>query len=399
MLPALEREDVQLQAHDAISALDRRCLSYAGRDSPMRGQLPESRGEVTMAPPQLSIVVVAYNSRSYIERCLPSIQTQDVSVEVIVVDNGSVDGVVDWLSGTYPHVRVLALGTNAGYAAAANRGVEIASAPYVLVLNPDTVLHSGALREMLRIGAEHPGSLLNPKLIQRDGTVNACGNRMHYTGITTCIGLGDDPATFHGVHPIPLLSGAAILTERSIWLALGGFDESFFLYMEDTELSLRARLQGHELLCAADAIVMHDYMLKMSPSKLYYLERNRLLTVLKTYEAPTLIRLAPALLLTETATWLYAALKGRAYLAARWRGYTWLWHGRQQWKSARLCVQLSRRTPDQSLLADMTAALPLQILLGQSRRTESLERLSSWIYAPILHLMSRAKSSSNIDLS
>lgn len=334
--------------------------------------------------PLVSIVIVAYNSRRYLERCLPSIEAQGVSHEVIVVDNASDDGVAAWLFEAYPDVRVIESPTNLGYAGAANRGAEAALGRYILVLNPDTVLHAGSLTQMPRVAREHPGSFINPKLVQPDGTLNACGNRMHYTGITTCIGLDADPDAYHGVLPIPILSGAAILTERDTWLAVGGFDESLFLYMEDSDLSLRARLLGHELLCAADAVVTHDYTLKMSPAKLYYLERNRLLTLLKIYQPQTLSRLAPAILLTEAATWLYAAIKGPAYVAARGRGYIWLWNHRAEWLASRQAIQETRREPDGSLLAEMSVALPMRALLGPSKGAALLERLSEHVYRRIL---------------
>lgn len=334
--------------------------------------------------PLVSIVIVAYNSRRYLERCLPSIASQNISHEIIVVDNASTDDVAGWLREIDPDARLIELPINAGFAAAANCGVRAASGRYVLVLNPDTVLHAGALTEMLRVAEGRPGAFVNPKLVQPDGTLNACGNRMHLAGITTCIGLGSDPDAYHGVLPIPILSGAAILTERASWLAMGGFDEGLFLYMEDTDLSLRARLLGHELLCAADAIVTHDYTLKMSPDKLYYLERNRLLTLLKTYSWETLLRLIPSILLTEVATWLYAAIKGPPYLAARGRGYAWLWKHRAGWLAARRAVQEARREPDDTILAEMSIALPLQALLGSSRSVVMLESVSGSVYRRIV---------------
>lgn len=108
--------------------------------------------------------------------------------------------------------------------------------------------------------------------------VNACGNEMHYTGITSCRGLGMPTEAFTGLHEVPLVSGAAFIARRGLLNNLGQFDELFFMYHEDTDVSLRARSRGHRILCAASAVVTHHYELQMSPTKFYYLERNRLLT-------------------------------------------------------------------------------------------------------------------------
>ena len=166
---------------------------------------------------------------------------------------------------------------------------------------------------------------------------------MHYTGIVSCRALGDSPDLHQDLEDIPLLSGAAFLVPTSLYHHLGGFDELYFMYHEDTDLSLRARLQGLRLLCDNGAVAIHRYRLGMNPDKFYLLERNRLLTLLKVLEGRTLWRAAPALALTELATWSFALTRGPAsYLLGRWRGYRWLWLNRREWEAARSDVQARR---------------------------------------------------------
>lgn len=333
-----------------------------------------------MAAPILSVVIVTHNSRVALPGCLSTLATQEIEHEIIVVDNASRDGLPEWLRERYAGIRVLMLSENRGFGVGANRGIRAATGRYVLVLNPDTAVEPGALQEMLRVAEAHPRSFINPKLLQSDGSINACGNQMHYTGITTCVGLGTDRVRYRGVIQLSLLSGAAILGARSDWLDVGGFDENFFLYMEDADLSLRLRLEGYDLLCAADASITHHYELKMSPRKFGLLERNRLLTVFKSYGGRTLVRLAPALCLTELATWCYALMRGPRYLAARWHGYRWLWRHRQDWRRDRARIQANRRVADSRLIGSMTASLPFEQLIQHRAAARILGRLTTPLY-------------------
>lgn len=313
-------------------------------------------------PASLSIIVVAYRSRADLERCLPTLYREGCeALEVIVVDNAPDDGTAAWLRRTYPQVKVLANTSNGGYAGGNNLGLEAATGEFVLILNPDTELHPGALDTLAETARRHPDALITAKLLLPDGTLNACGLQMHYTGVTSCRGFGGSAAAHAGVHPVPLLSGAAFIARREVLTELGGFAD-YFMYLEDAELSLRAKLRGYRILCAGDAHVTHHYAPKMSPQKLYYLERNRLLTLLRVYEAKTLRQLAFALLLTELLTWAFALLKGPHYLWARARAYGWLWRKRASWRAERRVLQRERTVTDAHLLADSLAELPFEQL-------------------------------------
>lgn len=356
---------------------------------------PSPQPEPILAPqagpaPELSVVLVSYESRTDLERLLPTVFTQGLELEVLVVDNHPGDGTADWLRIAYPSVRVIPRPDNPGYAGGNNTGITEARGRYVLILNPDTQLHPGTLRVLLetcaslREGSEairaHPKALVGAKLLNPDGTVNAAGNQMHYSGITTCRGLHAPAERHRGLEPVPLLSGAALIAAKETWVELGGFDEDYWMYLEDTDLSLRARLRGYPLLCANEALITHYYRLGMNPRKFYYLERNRLLTLCKVYQERTLRRMAPALLLTELATWGFALLKGPAYLAARWRGYAWLYRNRERIRQKRAEVQKTRVIPDATLLEDALTHLPFE-QLASPPLAGLLDRLTRPLYA------------------
>ncbi len=333
-----------------------------------------------MASAACSVIIVGYRSRPLLERCLPSVLAEDAARDIIVVDNHSDDGTLEWLTETHPQVKVLANPVNAGYGAACNQGWEAAREEYGLILNPDTVLVPGALEQLLATAASHPDALINPVLLQPDETVNAYGNRMHLTGIASCEGLGE---TWSDNPPLryPLLaSGAAILTRRAVWNRLGGFDPDYFLYFEDTDLSLRAQLLGIPVICDTRARIIHAYALNLTPMKFFLLERNRLMTLLTVYQRTTLRKLLLPLLLMEMATWAYALTKGPAYLFAIVRGYGWLWAHRSALREKRRRIQAARVASDQVILTRTTPGLPFDQLIPSG-----LARLLSRATAPLFH--------------
>jgi hypothetical protein len=233
---------------------------------------------------------------------------------------------------------------------------------------------------MARVVEAPPDALVTPKLLRPDGKVNACGMVMQYTGITTCHGYGDNPCRFRGVFPVTLASGAAIMADREVWEALGGFDEHYFLYMEDVELSMRARLGGYPIWCAADAVGLHHYHLGLNPAKFGWLERHRIWTFLKIWSTPTLTRLVPGLLLTEAATWAYAAARGWPYLKARAGAYYWVWQHRRELLKDRRDFQRWRSRDDTDLLSELSVEVPFAQLVASTRMAAHLQAWTTPLY-------------------
>jgi hypothetical protein len=334
-----------------------------------------------MPSPLLSILLVSYQSQPDLARLFPTLLLPtSFNYEVLVVDNCPGDGTAQWIARHYPQVQVIPCPSNPGYAGGNNLGLGLAQGQWCLILNPDTELHRGALEALVAVAQAHPTALITPKLLQPDGSVNAVGLQMHYTGITSCRGLGQSPASYTGTVPTALVSGAAFIAPTEALRKLGGFDPDYQLYHEEVDLSLRARLAGYEVLCAQDATITHHYRLNLTPRKFGWLERNRLLTLLKVLENRTLGRMAPALVLTELATWAFALLKGPAYLKARIEGYRWLWQNRAAIGAKHRAVQASRTIPDAAILGDTLTGLPFDQLVGSPKLARLLENLSTPLY-------------------
>jgi GT2 family glycosyltransferase len=304
--------------------------------------------------PHASIIIVNYNKRDDIVRCLRSVlETSEPAFEVVVVDNASTDGSADAVEEEFPGVITIRSETNLGFGGGCNLGVSHASASCLVFLNPDTLVESGWLGPLIKSIDSRPSvGLATSKILMLDepGRINTCGNTVHITGLTLCRGLGAPDGSFEDEDEVDAVSGAAFAIRRDVFEALGGFDESMFLYMEDTDLSLRARLAGWRCVCVPASRVFHDYSLKMFPLKVFYQERNRYLMLLKSYKWATLLALSPALLIAEVITWGFVLLQDRRNLGNKLRAYSWVIRNWRRILEERAATQATRKVQDRELL-------------------------------------------------
>ena len=325
-----------------------------------------------------SIIVVTYNSAQHIGACLASILVQrGADDEVVVVDNGSTDATAA-LVASYPEVKLI-LSDNTGYAGGNNRGAQAAQGAVLVFLNPDTVLFPGALAALT-------APLFTPSdvalttacvVLQSDPQiVNTCGNTMHYTGLAYCRGAGQPVSAWQQPGEVDSVSGAACAIRRPVFEALGGFDERFFLYVEDTDLSLRARLAGYRCWYVPTAVVAHDYRLSYTPTKAWFLDRNRHLMLLSNLPWPTYLALVPGLLLGEIVTWGFLLLRGPRFWPVKGRVYRALWQSRATMHTAR-----GRPRPARQLLAAHTYRLDFAQLANKH-----LARLAQAVFDPAFWL-------------
>ena len=253
----------------------------------------------------MSVIIVTWNSAGVLEACLrPLVQQLEPGDELIVSDNASSDSTLSLVASVAPAAVVLQNGANLGFAAGANRGVEAASGDLVVLLNPDTVIADGWAREMRRPLDEGWGWDVWQALVTMDdgALVNTDGGVVHFTGIAWAGNAGrrvrdEDPEP----REIGFASGACLAVPRAAWARLGGMPEDFFMYCEDVDLSLRAWLAGGRVGIEPAAQVNHDYEFAGRDTRWRMLERNRWATILRTYPAPLLLLLAPALAAAELA--------------------------------------------------------------------------------------------------
>ena len=240
---------------------------------------PHTPARVETAAPaaRLGIVIVGYNTRGLIRRCLQALAASPPACdwEVWVVDNASRDGSVDMLRSEFPWTKVLANPHNVGYAVAVNQGLAATRAEYVLVLNPDIVVRADAVTRLLEFMDAHADAgIAGARLLNTDGSLQySC--RSFYTPLTlllrrTLLGrlfphsreirrhlmLDYDHRTPRAVDWV---IGACMMVRRSAVEAVGGMDERFFLYFEDVDWCYRMGRQGWKVYYVPDAEMVHEH--------------------------------------------------------------------------------------------------------------------------------------------
>ena len=206
-----------------------------------------------LSAPEVSVVVVSYNTADLIEACLLSVRASEgISLETFVVDNASSDGGAALVRGKFPWVRLVENRENRGFGAANNQVLSESAGRYIVLLNPDTEATPQAFRRMVDYMDAHPDvGLAGPSVRNLDGTRQDTISRS-YPGEKRSAG---EVAGLPG--EIACVMGACQIVRAGLMRDIGGFDEDFFLYGEDQDLCLRIRKKGYEIGHVAPAVILH----------------------------------------------------------------------------------------------------------------------------------------------
>lgn len=299
-----------------------------------------------------AVILVTYNDREYVEDCLESVFANDPG-EVVIVDNGSTDGTVGIIERKFPEADLIQIDDNPGPGTANNRGVQRVDSEYVVILNTDTHVDSNLIAELVEPLTENGEQITVPKILTYDGNViNTIGNRIHFAGMGFTREYGSPPDACSEEQQLTGLSGACFATTRETYQKLSGFEDSMFIYMDDTELSWKANALGVDIRYVPEGIVYHDYHgIKLSAGKLYHLERGRYIILRKYLSPKTLALTLPSLLVTEALSCGYAVSQGsdgvKAKLRAVYEGFAADVESVDVDSRALLC-QLEERIPEDS---------------------------------------------------
>jgi len=219
----------------------------------------------------VSAVVVNHDAGALLLECVTSLH-DDGAAEIVVVDNASSDGSADALEASGAAARVVRTGHNLGYGAGANRGIAASSGELVVVSNPDVVVHGGALAKLVGVLEADPTvAIAGPRIEEPDGTRYPSARRfpsfVDATGHALLAGIAPGNRYSRRYRMADLeagaqagvdwVSGAFFLARRRALEELGGFDEGYFMYAEDTDLCWRARRAGWGVLYVPGAVVTH----------------------------------------------------------------------------------------------------------------------------------------------
>ncbi len=238
---------------------------------PSMGTLDTDGGSISK---ELALVIINYNTREELRSALLSIDRLEPKeeLEVLVVDNGSSDGSREMVREEFPQVKLISNDLNRGYAQACNLGMLFTEAPFVMVLNSDVEFLKGHPRDLVRFLKEHPrAGAVGPQLLNSDGTLQfSCRN---FPSLAVSLGhafLGDlfprNPFTrsYHmidfdhcEVAEVDWISGAAMMLRRQAFEEAGGFDEGYFMYVEDVDLCWRLKRTGWKVFYCPEVKIVH----------------------------------------------------------------------------------------------------------------------------------------------
>ncbi len=224
---------------------------------------------------KLSIVIICWNDWKVIENCLRSIfdPKTKTEFEVIVSDNGSTDGSIERIRAQFPAVRVIENGANLGFSKGNNVGIREAAGDYVLILNPDTIIHTGSLDRWIEFADRYPAAgAFGCKVLNPDGTFQGTARPfptvrraliaafgLRSLGFLGRAFLSDKYVGWHGdrEREIDWQSGCCILVRGDLLRSLGGFDERFFFHYEEVDLCYRVWASGHPIRFTPTVTITH----------------------------------------------------------------------------------------------------------------------------------------------
>ena len=307
-----------------------------------------------------SIIIVSFNGKNLMEDCLSSIYKQTYrNFEIIVVDNASIDGSADFIKSKYPKVRLIRNKVNLGFVGANNIGFKKAKGDYIVLLNQDTVVHKDWLKELINGVSKKNVGACQSKIVffNKRNVINTSGTITNYLGFGWC---GDYNKPDKGLEEaeITFPSGSSVIFRKEVLNKTGLFDENFFMYYEDSDLGWRIRLMGYKITRAPLSVMYHKYKFESNKKrfnqiikghkKIFYHERNRILTLIKNYETKTLLLILPMFLFVELGLLFYSLLSN--WFLEKLEGYYWILRNTNKIIKERKQIQRIRKVKDKYIV-------------------------------------------------
>ncbi len=268
---------------------------------------------------QVSIIVVNWNGKSFLDVCLSSALQQSYhSYEIILVDNGSTDGSVEFVRQNFPKVKVVELRENRGFAGGNNKGVEVAQGDCIALLNNDTQVHNQWLENLVPPMLNDPtiGICSSKILIENSGKIDSAGDALTTWGVGVKRGFGEEPHRFETPEFVFGACAAAALYSKKMIEDIGFLDEDFFFNDEDTDLNFRAQLRGWKCMYVPSALVYHKVNAtigRLSDRHVYFHARNLEFLWMKNMPGRLMIRFAHHKIIQEIGSVLYLCLRHKKW--------------------------------------------------------------------------------------
>ena len=214
---------------------------------------------------KLSAIIVTWNSAHDIQNCLNSLvkELKNTNSEIIIVDNNSQDATTTIIEKEHPEITLIKNKENRGFGTANNQGIQVATGKFILLLNPDTVVHAGAIKKMLRFLEKEPDvGMVGPEQLGDNGKPSIDLSHATPRGIAECsiesLAPESDIATqLKAPYEVKYLNGGCWLAKKEVFEQAGLFDEKLFLYKEEADMCQRIRKAGWKIFFLRDATITH----------------------------------------------------------------------------------------------------------------------------------------------
>ncbi|HVF01245.1 MAG TPA: glycosyltransferase family 2 protein [Rubrobacteraceae bacterium] len=332
--------------------------------------------------PRVTVVIPNWNGERFLSLCLGSLRQQSFrDFETVLVDNSSTDSSVAFVSRNFPEVRTLSLDENKGFSAAVNAGIRASRSEYVALLNNDTEANPGWLEALVRAAGSHPeAGHFASKLVdfQNRLLLDGAGDALRRSGLPYRLGHGElDHGQYNSLAFVFGACAAAALYRRSTLDEVGLFDEDFFAYCEDGDLSFRAQLAGYRCLYVPDAIVYHVGSAstggKRSMTATRLGTQNGVNLLVKNLPATIAWRSLPSLLAGQLSRIVFTSFSSTG-LQAHLSGLAGAWHLSSRMFKKRKEIQNQRRVSD-SYVRQLLRESSRQAIESRRRRVRDQIRL------------------------
>ena len=208
-----------------------------------------------MSAPKVSIIIVNYNGKELLQKCLDSLLKVNYdNFEIILVDNNSTDGTVEFITKNYPSLIIIKLDSNKGFAEPNNVAAKISKGKYLLFLNNDTVVTPNFISEMVKVmETDKKIAVCQSLLLKPDGSVDSSGDFIDHLGVVY-----NSKTEIDEIREVSSARGASMLVRSDIFEKLDGFDQKFFITFEDVDLCWRSWILGYRVLIIPTSIVYHE---------------------------------------------------------------------------------------------------------------------------------------------
>lgn len=318
---------------------------------------------------KVTVVLPTYNSRQFLDQCLPPLLEMDYpDYDIVVIDDCSSDGTIEYLQQNYPQTRIIQLEQHSGHCKACNTGILATEARYVYIVEHHTIVTKEALSQLMKVMLTKDAAICYSKQINiyQENFAVVEGKRFaHYVVNQHCkrMPLGESPHEEDNEVPVDVTSAGtfSFLLDKAQFEKIGLFDEDYFIHINDYELALRVKAAGLKCYYVPTSLSYHKSFVSTASSynfrggreypasRAFFIAKNRWLLMLSYYDLKTLILLGPALALYEMALIIFMIY--RRVFGSYVKAISWLLTHQKLILKKRRKIQQLKEVTDRRLLS------------------------------------------------